>query len=247
MLQRTTRSLALGWGLTWFCLFWGILAKPTCDSKPAFLRQEYFPDQNVHRLQGRAHLGVHRRSSLSQSVHSSAEGLLLHEPAPLHHGHQHCLLEHSCRSDVACTLFNRWFVSSVVFKSIFFITCYPHEVLLIVSRMCIGTLLCYCWLPLLPPRVTADYMAGDHGGHRERSSHVSNQHPHHHHLPKHQTSDRFKIPEQGRGQLKTRQGHGAERPAGVSPLLYLTQNSAESSYLNCIVYFLNGCVVVHPS
>lgn len=119
VLQRTTRSLALGWILTYYVHFWDFCKShqfETSDSKPAFLHQEYFPDQNVHRLQGRTHLGVYSGSSLTQSVHSSPEGLLLHEPAPLHHGHQHCLLEHSCRSNVACTLFNRSFICLAVFK-----------------------------------------------------------------------------------------------------------------------------------
>lgn len=69
----------------------------------------------------------------------------------------------------------------------------------------------FCFL-----RFIADHLAGAHGGGPERSSHVSHQHPHHHHLPKHQTTHHFKIRQrQAWGDCETSSSYRSNYSEGV--------------------------------
>lgn len=134
--------------------------------------QEHFPKPNVDRFQGRTHLGVHRGPPLSEPLHTGSEGLLLHVPAPLHHGHQHRLLEHSCGCELTCDPLIRW----------------------LQGERLLTTCSCFALMTFLfPSRLDSDHLAGHDGGDSVWSPHVPNQHPHHHHLQKNPASSGFQI------------------------------------------------------
>lgn len=74
--------------------------------------------------------------------------------------------------------------------------------------------LCPFFLSLF--RFFANHLAGGHGGGREWPTHVPNQHPHHHHLPKHQTSHNFKISKRRLwGELETTRNYHTKYSEGV--------------------------------